>query len=324
MWVTRFWFWGIYILNIHVPNAIDKFFFSLWHVSPHLVVPSVILGLSLFVVTIFVRKDSLKDLGIRLDNIKPSGKECFVAILIGANLLIAIFFIHHEGFTSHSLQYYFFDFLEYTWWGTVQQFVLQSIIFVRMGQILKKGNITILAVSVIFSLLHAPHIPFMILTFICGLACCILFSRHRNIFTLGITHAVFAVMAASLLVPSVIDNFRTGPLSNWDKAGIADFNADGVPDILWRNTSGSNIVWYMDENGTATKEISNIPYCATDWQVDKIADFNADGVPDILWRNTTGSNAIWYMDENGTAIKRFIDSPYIDLYNYLYLTCRRK
>jgi hypothetical protein len=310
MWVTRFWFWGIYTLHIHVPDTIDRTFLSLWRMSPHLVVPSVIAGLSLLVVTIFVRKDPLKDLGIRFDNIKSSGKECLVVTLIGANVFIAIFFIHHEDFTPHSLQDYFLHMLEYTWWGIVQQFVLQSFIFVRMAQILKGRNSTIFAVGVIFSLLHAPHIPFMVLTFISGLVCCILFSRHRNIFTLGITHGVMAVMAFSLLVPGVIDNFRTGPLINWHKGGMADFNADGVPDILWRNTNGINVIWYMDGDGGSIKGVGRVPYREKDWRVGKVADFDADGSPDILWKNTNEDKAVWYMAEDGTAIKGTSVAPH--------------
>jgi hypothetical protein len=310
MWVTRFWFWGIYTLQIHVSDTIDSMFFSLWRMSSHLVVPSVIVGLSLLAVTFFVRKDSLKDLGIRLDNIKSSGKECLVVALIGANVLIATFFIHHEDFTPHSFQDYLLHILEYTWWGTVQQFVLQSVIFVRMGQILKKRNSSILVVSVIFSLLHAPHVALMVLTFITGFVCCILFSRHRNIFTLGITHGVMAVMAFSLLVPGVIDNFRTGPLSNWQRGGIADFNADGVPDFLWRNINGINVIWYMDKDGRAIKGVGSVPYREKDWQVGKVADLDADGVPDILWRNMNGDRVVWYMKKDGTAIKGTSVAPY--------------
>ena len=41
----------------------------------------------------------------------------------------------------------------------------------------------------------------------------------------------------------------TLPDPNWKVVGTSDFNADGKPDIVWRNTAtGQNAVWYM--NGT--------------------------------------------------------------------------
>jgi hypothetical protein len=36
--------------------------------------------------------------------------------------------------------------------------------------------------------------------------------------------------------------------SNWSAAGVADFNGDGSPDVLWRHTDGRVLIWYM--NGT--------------------------------------------------------------------------
>jgi len=94
-------------------------------------------------------------------------------------------------------------------------------------------------------------------------------------------------------------------------AAVSDFDADGVPDIFWRNgTSGGNAIWYMDTDGTAVKGFVGIPNAGTSWHVGKIADFDADGVPDIFWRNgTSGGNAIWYMDTNGTTVKGFVGVP---------------
>jgi hypothetical protein len=85
--------------------------------------------------------------------------------------------------------------------------------------------------------------------------------------------------------------------------GISDFDADGVPDIFWRHTGGSNAIWYMDTNGTSVKGWSSVPGVATSWHLGKIADFDGDGVPDVFWRDTNGRNAIWYMDTNGTSVK---------------------
>ncbi|SEH08547.1 FG-GAP repeat protein [Candidatus Venteria ishoeyi] len=76
-----------------------------------------------------------------------------------------------------------------------------------------------------------------------------------------------------------------------------DFNADGKPDLLWRNyTSGQNAVWYMD-NATRLG-YDYLPQLADiNWQLAGKADFDGDTKPDLLWRNAvTGDNVIWYMD----------------------------
>jgi membrane protease YdiL (CAAX protease family) len=172
--------------------------------------PSVILGVSLLAVTLSVRKDPLRDLGIRFDNLKSSGRECVMAFLISTGLILIVFLFHLKDFISYSPQHYYWLFL-YPLWGIAQQFCLQSIMFVRFLQILKNKYFAILAAAVIFSFLHSPNISFMILTFIAGLCCCILFSRHRNIFTVGIFHATMAAMAYSLLVPGVFYSFAVGP-----------------------------------------------------------------------------------------------------------------
>jgi uncharacterized delta-60 repeat protein len=78
-----------------------------------------------------------------------------------------------------------------------------------------------------------------------------------------------------------------------------DFNNDGNPDILWRNTAtGDNVIWLM--NGTNwLNSVWLGSVSDTTWAIVGVGDFNHDSNPDILWRNTaTGDNVIWLM--NGT------------------------
>jgi hypothetical protein len=42
------------------------------------------------------------------------------------------------------------------------------------------------------------------------------------------------------------------PNSSWQMVGVADFNSDGIDDIVWRNTNtGSNGFWRMDGNSNS-------------------------------------------------------------------------
>jgi len=94
--------------------------------------------------------------------------------------------------------------------------------------------------------------------------------------------------------------------TDWQVAQVADFNADGKPDVLWHNQmNGLLYVWFMNgtvRNGGAYLDPSSV---STDWQVAQVADFNADGKPDVLWHNqTNGLLYVWFMDgsvRNGAA-----------------------
>ena len=83
----------------------------------------------------------------------------------------------------------------------------------------------------------------------------------------------------------------------WIAGTKNDFNGDGKTDILWRHeTSGSNIVWYMDGAtflGYAyLRDVADL-----NWKIVGTGDFNGDGKVDILWRHaSSGSNIVWYMD----------------------------
>ena len=90
--------------------------------------------------------------------------------------------------------------------------------------------------------------------------------------------------------------------SAWDVAGVADFNADGVDDILWRHQShknGPNRIWLMNDDGTRNQTV-NPGSLGLAWDVAGVADFNTDGVADIHWRDQSGANRIWLMNDDGT------------------------
>lgn len=68
-------------------------------------------------------------------------------------------------------------------------------------------------------------------------------------------------------------------------SSTADFNQDGIADILWRNQiTGANAIWQMNQTGYQTGYYIN-SIADLNWQIVSTADFNRDGMADILWRN---------------------------------------
>ncbi len=76
-----------------------------------------------------------------------------------------------------------------------------------------------------------------------------------------------------------------------------DFNADGKPDLLWRNpNTGQNVVWYISNASQIGQSLLE-SVADPQWQLAASGDFNADNRPDLVWRNeSTGQNVVWFMN----------------------------
>ena len=79
----------------------------------------------------------------------------------------------------------------------------------------------------------------------------------------------------------------------WKAIGTGDFNADGLADILFQNTSSGQVaIWEMDGNTRiGGGAVSNSPGPA--WKA-----IGTDGGSDILFQNANGQTAVWDMDGN--------------------------
>lgn len=95
--------------------------------------------------------------------------------------------------------------------------------------------------------------------------------------------------------------------AGWRVVAAADFNRDGVPDLVWQNDATSQVtVHYYGGFGGATDLGWNWLYASTGavgWHIAMAADFNSDGSPDLVWQNTTtGQATVHYYGGSGGAV----------------------
>ena len=91
--------------------------------------------------------------------------------------------------------------------------------------------------------------------------------------------------------------------------GTADFDADGIDDILWKDTAKNQFfIWFM-ENGTVRRDTldvylkdgSGADLAAKDsnWKIVGVEDIDKDGSTDLLLRNqVSGEMNAWFMKGN--------------------------
>src|SRR6266496_1036285 len=90
-------------------------------------------------------------------------------------------------------------------------------------------------------------------------------------------------------------------------AEVADFNSDGSPDYVLRNTSTrQTAIWYLNNNVFVSAAWG--PTLPGGWNVIGVADFNLDGNLDYALVNaSTRQTAIWYL--SGVAFVRSAYGP---------------
>jgi hypothetical protein len=127
-----------------------------------------------------------------------AGIAIVFAIRLGTLHLPSTFIRFLLGFASYGI------------WAFVQQFLLQDFFLLRLLRLVH-GKVAAVALAVgMFTLAHLPNPILTPAALIWGLISCWVFLRYRNLYTLGMAHAVLGITIA-ITVPGQIDhNMRVG------------------------------------------------------------------------------------------------------------------
>jgi hypothetical protein len=92
----------------------------------------------------------------------------------------------------------------------------------------------------------------------------------------------------------------------WMIVGAADFDGNGTPDLVWQNTSTTQVVvhYYGGAGGAVYQGWAYLDATgAPGWTVGGAADMNGDGVPDLIWENnSTGQVVVHFYGGAGGAV----------------------
>jgi hypothetical protein len=111
------------------------------------------------------------------------------------------------------------------------------------------------------------------------------------------TFGVWYMQGPNLLSRAMLNPTSVGDLT-WKVVGVADFDRDGYPDLLWRSDISGNFgVWFMQGiNLRSVAMLNPLGVADVNWKVTAVVDFDGDGYPDLLWRNdVSGTLGVWYM-----------------------------
>jgi hypothetical protein len=87
--------------------------------------------------------------------------------------------------------------------------------------------------------------------------------------------------------------------SHWKLQAVADLDADGAADLLWRHdVSGGLTAWLMD--GTTRREgrlLTPSAMADLSWRLVAAEDIDSNGTTDLLWQHqVSGKVVAWLMD----------------------------
>jgi len=98
----------------------------------------------------------------------------------------------------------------YAVWALVQQFITLSFFFIRFERLLASGTKAVVTTALLFSAVHIPNWVLLVATAMMGLVFAEIFRRYRNIYWLGVAHALLGIALAMALPDALHHQMNVG------------------------------------------------------------------------------------------------------------------
>ncbi len=100
--------------------------------------------------------------------------------------------------------------LGYVLWAMVQEFILNSYFFVTLERLMGNTRAATWGAVLLFTLAHIPNPVLLAATFVGAIFFVSVFRRHRNIYPLGVAHAMLGLALAATVPDAVMHHMRVG------------------------------------------------------------------------------------------------------------------
>jgi membrane protease YdiL (CAAX protease family) len=168
-----------------------------------------VLILVLTLLDAFTDQSSLGRLGLGLPKLFGAGIVLGIGLATAAFLVILVKVMGGEVPTNPT----WFPNLRSIWgyviWAMIQEFILQSFFFIRFEQLFGSSRAVWMAAT-LFAAAHLPSPVLTVATLIGALFFCEMFRRYRNIYSLGIVHAMLGLTIAFVVPDSLLHHMRVG------------------------------------------------------------------------------------------------------------------
>jgi membrane protease YdiL (CAAX protease family) len=98
----------------------------------------------------------------------------------------------------------------YVVWSFVQQFILQDYFLQRVRRLVTNTWVAVATAALLFTLAHLPNPLLTIGALLWGIISCALFVRYRDLYSLGIAHAVLGLCVAFTVPEALHHGMRVG------------------------------------------------------------------------------------------------------------------
>ncbi|HUE00050.1 MAG TPA: CPBP family glutamic-type intramembrane protease [Bryobacteraceae bacterium] len=165
--------------------------------------------LGFFVASHILRGERTAHLGFRRGNFRECAETLAPALLLLVLSLVAAGILL-ETIRPISLEYGLMCLLAYCPWGLFQQYLLNGYIANRLLAVFSARYVPLMAAS-LFAGAHLPNWFLMAVTFVTGYYSTKIFMRYRNIYFLGLAHAVIGTVLFVVIPDSISHHLTIGP-----------------------------------------------------------------------------------------------------------------